>query len=130
GPNLFCLHEGSGLTIAYRPLAQRLEGRVNCIGIAPDDAFDMQSDLQQLANHYASEILRYQQSGPYYLAGWSMGAPIALLVANALSDLGHTVSMVQLIDSWNPFEYQNSEVLMWHQWVSKWVMQHVIAQED
>ncbi|MBQ4844782.1 non-ribosomal peptide synthase/polyketide synthase [Pseudoalteromonas sp. MMG005] len=130
GPNLFCLHEGSGLTIAYRPLAQRLDGRVNCIGIAPDDAFDMQSDLQQLANHYASEILRYQQSGPYYLAGWSMGAPIALLVANTLSDLGHTVSMVQLIDSWNPFEYQNSEILMWHQWISKWVMQHVIARED
>ncbi|TMN59326.1 hypothetical protein CWB89_23800, partial [Pseudoalteromonas piscicida] len=25
--NLFCLHEGSGLTVAYRPLAEKLAGK-------------------------------------------------------------------------------------------------------
>jgi thioesterase domain-containing protein len=52
-----------------------------------------------MASHYASVIMDAQPSGPYRLAGWSMGGLVALRVAGRLTGAGEDVALVTLLDA-------------------------------
>lgn len=55
--------------------------------------------VKAAAAAYVVELLRVQDSGPYCLAGWSMGGKVALEMAQILRSIGKEVSTVILIDS-------------------------------
>ncbi|MCF6434836.1 non-ribosomal peptide synthetase [Pseudoalteromonas sp. MMG022] len=61
-----------------------------------DDQFE---SLQALAQSYLAQIKQVQDTGPYYLLGWSFGGLVALTMAQQLESQAEQVSYVGLIDS-------------------------------
>ena len=102
---LFCLHAGFGTVFDYEPLARLLEGRCSVYGIQCRMLLDRQwqdESLQSMAIDYAQYIRQKQAHGPYRLLGWSLGGPLALLVAKELQAQGQEVEFVGLVDSYIP----------------------------
>ncbi|WP_315718978.1 MULTISPECIES: non-ribosomal peptide synthase/polyketide synthase [unclassified Bradyrhizobium] len=102
---VFCFHGGFGTVFDYAPLARRLEGRRQVIGlqcrtlIAPSFS---DSSLAAMAAVYADEIVQAQGRGPYYLIGWSLGGLVACLAAAELERRGEVVARLALVDSFVP----------------------------
>jgi amino acid adenylation domain-containing protein/non-ribosomal peptide synthase protein (TIGR01720 family) len=102
---VFCLHGGFGTVFDYAPLARRLEGQRQVIGlqcrtlIAPSFA---DASLATMAADYADEIVQAQGRGPYHLVGWSLGGMVACLVAAELERRGEVVARLALVDSFVP----------------------------
>jgi thioesterase domain-containing protein len=59
----------------------------------------MPDSISRMAGRYISELRRVQPSGPYRLAGWSAGGTIALEMAMQLTEAGHPVAFLGLIDT-------------------------------
>lgn len=101
---LFVLHDGWGSTLDYTALALALEpGGCSVIGIpySPDE-MEGPADLAQLAQQHAAAIIASGRTGPFQLAGWSLGGALAPLVAQALERGGHRVDFVGAIDPFVP----------------------------
>jgi len=60
------------------------------------------SSVENLAEIYLMHIRSFQEKGPYALCGSSFGGIVALEVARKLIDLGETVEIVALFDSYPP----------------------------
>jgi len=91
-----------GLAWPYAPLAARLATRGAVYGVqtpALTDARFEAPSLDDLARRYADEIVAVQPTGPYRLAGWSLGGVLAHAVAVELQERGHRVAQLALIDS-------------------------------
>ncbi|MFG0865548.1 non-ribosomal peptide synthase/polyketide synthase [Pseudomonas sp. FYR_7] len=105
---LFCLHAGFGTVFDYEPLARRLDGVRQVIGVQCRMLLDkhwQDSSLEAMAQDYAGFIREQQPQGPYHLLGWSLGGPLALLVARVLEGQGHCVHFVGLVDSFVPGDH-------------------------
>jgi len=101
---LFVLHDGWGSTLDYTSLALALEpGGCAVIGI-PYSADEMEApaDLAQLAQRHAAAITAFGRTGPFLLAGWSLGGALAPLVAQVLERGGHRVDFVGAMDPFVP----------------------------
>ncbi|NPU66681.1 amino acid adenylation domain-containing protein, partial [Bradyrhizobium sp. 83012] len=102
---VFCFHGGFGTVFDYAPLARRLEGRRQVIGlqcrtlIAPSFS---DASLAAMAADYADEIVQAQGRGPYHLIGWSLGGLVACLAAAELERRGEVVARLALVDSFVP----------------------------
>ncbi|AMA57435.1 non-ribosomal peptide synthetase [Bradyrhizobium sp. CCGE-LA001] len=102
---VFSVHGGFGTVFDYGPLARRLEGRRQVIGLQSRMLVDptwTDSSLEAMAVDYAAEIRRIQPRGPYYLVGWSLGGLLASLVAAELERGGERVDRLALVDSFVP----------------------------
>ncbi|QDC03898.1 amino acid adenylation domain-containing protein [Pseudomonas sp. SWI7] len=105
---LFCLHAGFGTVFDYEPLARRLDGVRQVIGVQCRMLLDkhwQDSSLEAMAQDYAGFIREQQPQGPYHLLGWSLGGPLALLVARVLEGQGQCVHFVGLVDSFVPGDH-------------------------
>src|SRR5262249_20808874 len=58
---------------------------------------------------YVDEVRRTARSGPYLLAGWSMGGLVAFEMARQLVAAGHEVGMLALLDTHLP-PHQRDEI--------------------
>ena len=99
---VFCVHGGFGTVFDYGPLARRLEGRRQVIGLQSrmlvDSSWSDRS-LEAMAADYANEIRQVQPRGPYSLVGWSLGGLLVTLVAAELERCGEHVDCLALVDS-------------------------------
>ncbi|MEH2523002.1 MULTISPECIES: non-ribosomal peptide synthase/polyketide synthase [unclassified Bradyrhizobium] len=99
---VFCVHGGFGTVFDYGPLARRLEGRRQVIGVQSrmlvDSSWSDRS-LEAMASDYANEIRQAQPHGPYSLVGWSLGGLLVTLVAAELERCGERVDYLALVDS-------------------------------
>jgi amino acid adenylation domain-containing protein len=104
---VFALHGGFGTVFDYVPLARRLDGRRQLVGLQCrmliDPSFSDHS-LAAMAVDYADEIMRLQMRGPYDLVGWSLGGLIACLVAAELEGRGEQVVRLAMVDSYVPWK--------------------------
>ena len=101
-PPLFVIHGGSGEVFIHVELARRLapDRPVHgLIAIGFDGHGTRQRSVEEMAAHYADEILRFQPQGPYHLLGYSAGGWYAWAVAAELQRRGADVGLVSMVDS-------------------------------
>lgn len=107
---IFCLY---GLLV-YRDFAEAIKTDRMVCGVYLSEEFSFIRDgesskyrhffssVENLAEAYLTHIRSFQEKGPYSLCGLSFGGIVALEVARKLVDLGETVEIVALFDSYPP----------------------------
>jgi amino acid adenylation domain-containing protein len=101
GPPMILVHPIGGTISAYTPLVQELAGELTVYGLespALNDPGAVPRTLADLVTEYTRRIRSVLPSGPYELAGWSMGAVIAFEVARRLEQTGAEVSLLTMLD--------------------------------
>ncbi|MGF1489500.1 MAG: amino acid adenylation domain-containing protein, partial [Prochloraceae cyanobacterium] len=101
---LFCIHPIEGSVFCYQDLANHLKDYpvygLQSIGLEGHST--PLTKIEDMASQYIEAIETIQQTGPYHLAGWSLGGVIAFEIARQLSDRGEKIAYLSLIDSHSP----------------------------
>ena len=108
-PPLFCIHWAGGHVLIYRDLARLLGPDQPVYGLQAlglDGKQAPHTRIEDMAAHYVREVRSLQPSGPYYLAGASMGGRIAFEMAQQLAAQGNHVALVALFDTVGEVERQ------------------------
>jgi thioesterase domain-containing protein len=100
-PPLFCMAGIGGSVLELRPLAMALDPDQPVYGLhhhafAPGT---FPTSIPAMAALYADAIRGVQPTGPYFLAGYSIGGQLAYEIARQMTHRGETVAFVGLIES-------------------------------
>jgi amino acid adenylation domain-containing protein len=98
---LFCVHPFFGLAHCYQTLSDLLGLDQPLYGLQSHGLEEGQTvftTIEEMATFYVQAIRTVQSSGPYQLAGWSMGALIAYEMAQQLTAAGETVLFLGLLE--------------------------------
>lgn len=113
---VFLFHPIGGGVDCYSDIVQSISNRATIIGIecpmlkSIDNVVD-KTTLIDFAISYIKDIKSIQNSGPYFLGGWSLGGMIAYEIAHHLSCNGEAIGPVCIIDAFNFQEYpQNKRI--------------------
>ncbi len=107
-PPLFCIHPIGGNVVGYMDLARRLGEDQPVYGLQAvglDGKRPRHKRIEDMADHYVSEIRQLRPDGPYHLAGSSFGGTIAFEMAHRLLAQGCEVAFLGMFDTWGP-EYR------------------------
>ncbi|MEU6647386.1 alpha/beta fold hydrolase, partial [Saccharomonospora sp. NPDC046836] len=100
-PPVWFFHSGGGLGWAFYTFAPHVRDRrvyaVQSRGFNGTDP--LPGSVAEMVDDYIAQILEVQPDGPYHLAGWSYGGPVAHAVADALDRRGHQVALLAILDS-------------------------------
>ncbi|MFG1320381.1 SDR family NAD(P)-dependent oxidoreductase [Xanthobacter autotrophicus] len=100
-PPLFCVHPAGGSPWCYLFLAEHLGRDQPLYGFqAPgliDDAPPL-SSVEEMARLYVEAMRVRQPSGPYHVAAWSSGGPVAFEMARLLEEGGERVATLAFLD--------------------------------
>jgi amino acid adenylation domain-containing protein len=108
-PPLFCIHWAGGHVVIFRDLARHLGPDQPVYGLQAQGLDGIQTPhtrIEDMAAHYIQEVRSLQPSGPYYLAGASMGGKIAFEMAQQLLTQGDQVALLALVDAAGDVERQ------------------------
>ncbi|MFF5207511.1 amino acid adenylation domain-containing protein [Streptosporangium sp. NPDC000396] len=100
---LFCVHPGAGLGWSYHGLLRHLGSDQPIYALQarvlsePDYTAP---SIEAMALDYLDRLREVQPSGPYRLAGWSMGGLIAHAMAVELRERGEEVGLLALLDAY------------------------------
>jgi len=102
-PPFFCIHDGNGQVLNYRELAHHLGNDqpfygVQCHGLDGKEVPFIRID--EMAAHYIAEIRKIEPAGPYFIGGYSFGGRVAYVMAQQLYEVGESVALLALIDSY------------------------------
>jgi thioesterase domain-containing protein/acyl carrier protein len=105
---LFCIHCGTGHVLRYRALASFLDSDIPIYGVRAPDLHAMKTvpTVEDLVNLYLPDIRKIQPHGPYQLFGFCFGGTVAFEIARRLTEMGETVSLVALVQTWNSAYYR------------------------
>jgi thioesterase domain-containing protein len=98
---LFLVHPIGGNVFCYADLARLLGTDGPCFGLqspAPGEGARPLERVEDMAALYCERMRAVQPSRPYLLGGWSMGALIALEMAQRLRADGGEVGLLALLD--------------------------------
>jgi amino acid adenylation domain-containing protein len=99
---LFIIPGIHGSLWEFRKLAGKLDPALPIYGLEPrglDSQCEPDQTIPAMADHYVEEIQRVQPTGPYHLAGYSLGGTVAYEMAQRLKTAGHEVALVAMIDA-------------------------------
>ena len=102
-PPLFCVHPAGGIAWCYGALGRALTPRRDVYGLqasALDPSAAPAASLEEMASTYVDRVRAIQPSGPYQLAGWSVGGIIAHAMAVRLQTLGAEVRALVMLDAY------------------------------
>jgi amino acid adenylation domain-containing protein len=105
---LFLVPPVSGSALSYLPLVRRMAAdRPVHAFHAPglDGGSATPERFEDLAAHFIRELVAARPVGPYLMSGWSIGGALAFEMALQLTDLGHEVPTVILLDTNSPTPY-------------------------
>jgi amino acid adenylation domain-containing protein len=122
GPRMFLIHAVSGTISAYPALAQELAPAFSVHGFQSpglDGTDVIDTSLADLVSDYAQRIRAVQPTGPYRLAGWSMGGVVAFEIARQLERAGADVRLLVLLDA--PFAIPAGYVSADHELAARFV---------
>lgn len=102
---MFFAHAIGGTVYFMRPVAQRIAGLrdvygLQCHALDPQNTPD--ATIEEMASRYRRAIRLIQPSGPYEVAGYSMGGLIAAEIARGMAAEGEVVGLVAVLDSIAP----------------------------
>jgi thioesterase domain-containing protein len=100
-PPLFVVHPTGGSVHWYADLAKTLGDDRPVLGLQArglDGKEELDTTIESMASRYVDAIIRRYPSGPYNIAGWSLGVIIAYEVARQLRVLDKTVSLLAILD--------------------------------
>ena len=102
---LFCFAGAGASALTFAPLAEHVGTDTAVVAFQPQGlenrAFPDWT-VGRAAGRHLRELLAVQPEGPYTLVGHSLGAFIATEVANRLTELGHRVDLVAMLDPFLP----------------------------
>ncbi len=99
---LFLVHPHGGTVFCYQALAAALGDQVTVFGIqcrGLEEGEKPLASIPDMAAEYIKDIRVAQPEGPYQIAGWSLGGPIAFEVARQLESAGSRVQLLGIFDS-------------------------------
>jgi amino acid adenylation domain-containing protein len=99
---LFLVHPHGGTVFCYQALAAALGDQVTVFGIqcrGLEEGEKPLASIPDMAAEYIKDIRVAQPEGPYQIAGWSLGGPIAFEVARQLESAGSRVRLLGIFDS-------------------------------
>lgn len=102
---LFLVHGAEGNILLYRQLSQYLDGGHPIYGLQSNGLEGkgmLDRTIEQMAARYVKEIMTLYPHGPYIVGGYCMGGTVALEMAQQLTALGEQVSLVILLETYNP----------------------------
>jgi acetoacetyl-CoA synthetase len=99
-PPLYLVHGVYGDVDGYRGLCAHLDTRSTVHGIEGSliDASGRAKTVPEIAAEHVTELLAFQPSGPFRLAGFSFGGLVALEMARLLADEGRAPEHLALLD--------------------------------
>jgi len=98
GVPLCCVHEGFGLSYAYRALGEYLDCPLIGINQIPHNGDGGHLSIHDMAKQYADRLQALYPEGPYRLLGWSFGGPVAHELAIELRRRGCVVQRLIMLD--------------------------------
>lgn len=101
-PPLFIVHGYGGLVMELRPLAQQLRTSAPVYGIRAsgfEAGEPVYERVEDMARAYVAAIRAIQPTGPYRLAGYSLGGLVAQQMASDLLADGERVALLALLDT-------------------------------
>ncbi|WP_343694816.1 amino acid adenylation domain-containing protein [Flavobacterium sp.] len=105
---LFIIH-GAGLNVLnFMNLSKHFDDDQPIYGIqgTKPKGFDgWYESIEAMAAHYIEAIIKVNPKGPYALAGFSFGGIVAFEMTRQLKELGKTVSLTALLDSYVDSSY-------------------------
>ncbi|HSZ40601.1 MAG TPA: amino acid adenylation domain-containing protein [Trebonia sp.] len=104
-PPLFCVHPIGGLAWCYMPLVRYMPKDFPLYGLQAqglDGENEPHRTVQEMAEGYLREIRAVQESGPYYLLGWSFGGLVAQEIAVQLQAAGDEVAALIIMEAYVP----------------------------
>lgn len=101
-PPLVFVHPVGGDVLCYAELAALLGDEQPFYAVQLPDTDPPLATVPELAAHYVDEVRAVIPDGPYRLGGWSMGACVALEMAQQLARAGKVVDLVALVDITEP----------------------------
>ncbi|MBB4902968.1 non-ribosomal peptide synthetase, partial [Streptomyces griseomycini] len=99
---LWWMHLAGGLAWPYLNYSAHLPADRPSYGLQArglDGTGELPDRLETLVDDYVREIRSHQPEGPYHLVGWSFGGAVAHAVAAALTEQGHRVALLALLDT-------------------------------
>jgi aspartate racemase len=110
-PPIFCIHGGAGTILHLAPLARRLGTDQPFYGLQSRGLYGRSTPLEtveEMAEHYLSEMREVHDGGPWRLAGYCFGTIVAFELANRLVAAGEEVELVAFFNGPSPA------------WIRKW----------
>ncbi len=101
----YCVHGAGGNVLNFRELARALGPEQPFYGLQArgvDGTLRPHVTLEEMASAYFREIQTVQPTGPYMIGGYSGGGLVALEIARLMTDAGHAVNLLALIDTLHP----------------------------
>jgi len=102
---IFLVHGAEGNVLLYRQLSQYVDGGHPIYGLQSHGLEGngmLDRTIEQMAARYVKEIMTLYPHGPYIVGGYCMGGTVALEMAQQLTALGEQVSLVILLETYNP----------------------------
>lgn len=102
---LLCFHGVGGNVLNYVQLIPALKNQRPLFAFqtrALDGFCSVRKNIEEMASDYIVELKQIQPSGPYILAGGSMGGMLALEVAQQLIKSGQVVEKLIMFDTFGP----------------------------
>ncbi|MEI6083172.1 MAG: amino acid adenylation domain-containing protein [Verrucomicrobiota bacterium] len=102
---LFCVHGAGGNVLLYRDLAASLGDDYPLYGFQSkglDGQTPPLTTIEEMADHYLTELKALRPTGPYCLAGYCLGGMVAYQMARQLRHAGEDVAFVGFFDTYNP----------------------------
>jgi amino acid adenylation domain-containing protein len=104
-PPIVLVHGGAGTVLPLAQLARRLCGRRPVYGLQARGLYGGPRPLrsvEEMAQHYLTELRAAQPSGPYRLVGYCFGGIVAFQMAQLLVRAGEEVELLALLNAPSP----------------------------
>ena len=101
-PPFFCVHGIGGDLLHLHRLAMRMGTDRPFFGLRRTPEARPTDTISQIAARYVKALLARQPAGPFYLGGHSFGATVAYEMALQLSEQGHDIGLLAIIDQRKP----------------------------